>query len=143
MAVRYRVEIVHDADVGVGAFEGRRHVIDVAATRLVIDHRAGRQLVRDERNVECGVEVAAVRAMRGRAVARVEDGFNRVQLGLVGDVADNTSLGTRSKQSALRTFKHLDALDVRSVDVQVAAWQLCGLLVQIDGYVGKASGRAR
>ena len=63
-------------------------------------------------------------------------------LRLVGDVANDAGLSARAEQGSLRPFEDFDALQVRRVDIEVAARQLAGLVVQIDGDVRKPVDRA-
>src|ERR1700680_561408 len=75
--------------------------------------------------------------MRGDAVASFEVGLGFVQLRLVGDVAHHTCLRASAEQSTLRTFQNLDALEVCGVDIEVAGRKLAGLVIEVDGDVGK------
>ena len=124
------------------ACEGGRHIVDVTAAPVVVDHAAHRQLVRDQRQIEDSGDVRIRVTARGHAVTSGNAPLGHVELRLVRDVANDAGLGARTEQRPLGPFKDLDALQVGRVDIQVAAGQLPGLLVQIDGNVRKAVDRA-
>ena len=89
----------------------------------------------DQRQVQHRRHVGVRIAVSGRAVAGLDVALGHVELRLVGDVADHAGLGAGAEQRALRTFQHLDAIQVGGIDVEVAIRQLAGLIVQIDGDV--------
>ena len=72
-------------------------------------------------------------------VARVDIRLSYVELRLVGDVAHDAGLCPGAKQRALRAFEDLDALEVRNIDVEVAAGELSRLLVEIERHVREAT----
>ena len=130
-----------DADVGILAREGGRHVVDVTAAMIVIDHPAGRHGALDQWQVQDRRQVGIRVAAGGRAIAGLHVALGHVQFRGVGDVADHTRLGSRAEQRPLRTLENLDAIQVRGVDVQIAVRQLPGLVVQVDGHVRPQAGR--
>ena len=81
--------------------------------------------------------------MRGRGVARVHARFGHVELRLVRDVAQHARLRAGAEQGALRTLQYLDALEIRGVDVEIAARKLRGLLIEVDGDVRETTVRSR
>ena len=87
------------------------------------------------------MSVFGVTACR-HAVGSSRGDFGLVQLRLVRDVANHARLGAGAKQRALRTLEHFDAFEVGGVDVEVAAWKLAGLVIEIDRDVRKAVDRA-
>ena len=95
----------------------------------------------DDRQVQHRCQVGVGVAVSGDAVAALDVRLDLVELGLVGDVADDARLGTGAVESALRTLQDLDAVQVRGVDVEIAVGQLAGLVVQVDGDVGPQAGR--
>ena len=96
---------------------------------IVVDHAAQREDALDHRNVQYGRYVGVRIAVRRHAVARLDVPLGHVELGLVGDVADDPGLGTGTKQRALRAFQNFDAVQVRGIDVEVAIRELGGLVV--------------
>ena len=125
------------ADVGVGAGEGRRHIVDIAAAALVIDNRADGQLVLDDRDVEGRVGQRVRRAAGGAAVAGLRIGLVLGEVGLVGDVAHRAGFRPAAEQGALRALEHFDAVHIDHVDVHVARRELERLVVQIHRDVGE------
>ena len=96
----------------------------------------------DQRQVQHRGHVGIRIAVRRDAVAGLDVRLGHVELRLVGDVADHAGLGAGAEQRALRTFQHLDAIQVGRVDIEVAVGQLSGLVVQIDGDVRPQAGGA-
>ena len=80
--------------------------------------------------------------MCGDAIAGFRVALKLVELGLVGDVTKNTGLRAAAEQGALWAFEHFDALKVNGNDVEVAAWDLTRLFVEVDGNVREAADRA-
>jgi len=70
--------------------------------------------------------------MRRRRVARRHVAFGDVEFGLVGDVAHHPGFGAGTEYRALRAFEDFDALQVRGIDIEVAARQRAGLIVEVD-----------
>ena len=139
---RLRSAQIVGAQIGRLAGEGRGDVVDVAAVVIVIDDRADRQLVLDDRNVDHRVERAVGRTARSAAEAALDAAFELAELGLGGDVTHRTRLRTAAEQRALRAFEHFDALDVGHVDVGVVRRELHRLVIEVDGHVGEAADRA-
>ena len=123
---------VVNADVGVLAGEGRRHVVDVAAALLVVDHRAHGHPPGDQREVQHRRQVGVRIAVSRDPVPGLDVGLERIELGLVRDVADHAGLGAGTEQRALRTLQNLDAIEVGGVDVEVAIRELTGLIIEVD-----------
>src|SRR6202041_1448993 len=109
---------VMNAGVRAAADEGSRHVVDVAAAGVAVDHPAHRQGIGDQRHIDHGGDVAAGIPMTGVGVAGIDAALGDVELGLVGDVAQYARLGTGAEQRALRALEHLDTLQVRRIDVE-------------------------
>src|SRR5207249_1059651 len=82
-------------------------------------------------------------SVSGVRVARVDVRLSHIELRLVGDVAHDAGLCPGAKQRALGTFEDLDALEVRNIDVEVAAGELPRLLVRIKCNVREAADHAR
>ncbi len=133
---------VVDAQVGALAGEGGRHVVDVAAAAVVVDHAAHREGVGDQRHVQHRGDIGIRVTAGGDAVATGDRALRDVHLRLVGDVADHARLGAGAEQGSLRALQDLDTFQVCCVHVEVAAWQLSGLVVQVDGDVREAVDRA-
>ena len=124
------------------ACEGGRHIVDVTPALVVVDHAAHRQLVRDQGQIEDSGDVRIRVTARGHAVTSRNARLGLVELRLVRDIADDAGLSSCAEQRSLGPLKHLNALEIGCVHIQVAAGQLTGLLVQIDGNVREAVDRA-
>ena len=111
--------------------EGCAAVVDVTAAPLVVDDCASGETARHYGYVEGGGVAVALRTMRGHCATHTHLGFRHVELGFVGDVAHYARFGAGTEQRALRTLQHLDALEIRGVDVEIAVRQLRGLFVQV------------
>ena len=70
--------------------------------------------------------------MGRRLVGGRHVGFGDVELWLVGDIAHHAGFRACAEYRALRTLEDFDALQVRGVDVEVAARQRAGLVVEVD-----------
>src|SRR5450631_2554689 len=81
--------------------------------------------------------------MRRRFVAGRDIAFRDVELRLVRDVAHHAGFGAGAEQGALRAFEDFDALEVRGIDIQVAAGQRARLFVEVDRDARKAADTAR
>ncbi len=137
-----RVDVEVDvAEVRVRARETARHVRDVAAVPIVVDHRPESQLVGNDRHVQGGVHAVVRVAVVRPTVARFDVGARRIDVGLVVDVADCAGFGPAAEERSLRTLKHLDAIKVDRVDVDVARRELHGLFVKIDRDVWEVGDR--
>ena len=136
-----RIVRIVDADVVGAAREGGRHVVDVATAVIVVDHRTHRHGVFDQRQVQHRSHIGIRIAVRGPAVAALDAALGDVELRLVGNVADHAGLGAGAEQRSLRALEYLDAIQIGGVDVEVAIWQLRGLVVQVDGDVRPQAGR--
>ena len=77
--------------------------------------------------------------MRRVRVTDVGACCRRVQYGLVGDVANRTSLCAGAEQGALRPLQHLDALEIYRVQVKIAPRQLGWLIVEVHRHVREAA----
>ena len=132
-----RVVRIANADVGRLARKGSRHIVDVAAAPVVKYHGAHRQGVGDQRDVQHRRQVGVRVAVSGDSVAGIDVAFGHIELRLVRDIADRAGLGAGAEQRALRTFQNLDAFEVGRIDVEVAIWQLTGLIIQVDRDVRK------
>ena len=117
------------------------HVVDVAAAAVVVDHRAHRQRVGDQRQVQHRGHVGIRIAVGGHSVAGGDVGLRDIELRLVGDVADDPCLGSCTEQCALRALQNLDSIQVRGIDIKIAIRQLAGLIVQVDRDVRPQAGR--
>jgi hypothetical protein len=69
-------------------------------------------------------DAAARIALSGRRITRRGGSFGRIDLGFVSDVANSPRLGAGTVQGALGTLKHLDALEIGGIDIEIATWQL-------------------
>ena len=125
-----------DTDVGVVARKRRRHVVDVAAATVVVDHAAHRQGVGNQRKVEHCRHVGVRITVSGHSVARLDISLGDIELRLVGDVADRAGFGAGSEQRALWTLQDFDTIYIGSIDVKIAIRKLAGLIVQIDRDIG-------
>src|SRR5260370_27289440 len=81
-------------------------------------------------------------AVSDPSVADLDVALGRFELRSVGDVRDPPRLGAGPIQRALRTLENLDAIEIGGIDVEVAARELTGLIVQVDGDVGPQAGRS-
>src|SRR5207248_11156373 len=124
--------IVDDDAVRGQATERGRDIVDVAAAGVVVYDGANGQLVLDQRQIDRRIDVAARIAVGRGRVTTVDIPIRHIQLRLVGDIAQHACLGASAEQCPLGALQDLDALEIRGVDVQVAAGQLAGLIVQID-----------
>ena len=130
------------AKVARQARKSRRLVVDVAAVMIGVNHRANRQFVLNDRQVDHGIERAVYRAANGAAEAPFDPAFELVVLGLVGDVPNHARLRATAEQRPLRPFEHFDALDISHIDVGVVRRELHRLIVEINRDVGEAADRA-
>ena len=136
-----KLRVVH-SKISAFAGEGAGDVVDVAAAAVVVDHPAQGEGVRDQRYVQHHGQIRIGVAAGGHPVGAGHGALGDVHLRLVGDVADDARLGAGAEQGALRAFQHLDTLEVGRIHVEVAARQLPGLVIQVDGDVGEAIDRA-
>src|SRR6267378_5285762 len=107
-----------DADIGALAREGRRHVVNVSAATIAVYDRAHRKAILDNGDIDYRLNVGIRIAVRGHSVAAFYVAFRTIQLRLVGDVADNSRLGSRPEQSALRALENLDPIEIGRVNVE-------------------------
>ena len=110
---------------------------DVAAAGVVVDHRAHRQRVGDQRQVDHGLHFGIRVAVGGGAVIGGDRALGSVELGLVGDVAHDARLRSRTEQGPLRTFQDFDALHVGGIHIEIAARQCRRLIVEIHRHIGE------
>ena len=108
-----------------------------------VDNRADRELVFNDRQVNHRIKRTVCCTARGAAKATFDCAFKLVQLGLVRDVANHTSLSTAAEQRTLRTFKHFDALNVSEIHVGVTGRELHRLIIEIQRDVREAADRCR
>ena len=136
--------------VAAGNLDRADLVIDITATGVGKEGSANGHLVRDDGQVDGRVGAAVGITARGRAVGGVHVAFRPVQLGLVGDVTDQSRLRASAEQGALRALQDLDAFHVHQVDVVVVAGEGHRLIVEVqrhvrhrgDGRLGLAGGAA-
>ena len=129
---------ISQSSTNVGVAEGVAvgHVVDEAGVLLVPAHQPQRGAVA-QRNVHHAFEQITKVAVLDGAGLQVVAGLKARRIGLVGDDANAARLGVGPKQGALRPGQRLDAGDVVNVRVEVAAHCGDGLLVEIDGHVGR------
>ena len=108
-----------------------------------VDNRADRELVFNDRQVNHRIERTVSSTARGAAKAAFDRAFKLIELGLVGDVADHTSLSTTAEQRTLRAFEHFDALNVSEIHVGVTGRELHRLVIKIQRDVREAADRCR
>ena len=108
-----------------------------------VDNRADRELVFNDRQVNHRIERTVCCTARGTAKAAFDCAFKLVELGLVGDVANHTSLSATAEQRTLRAFKHFDALNVSEIHVGVTGRELHRLVIEIQRNVREAADRCR
>jgi hypothetical protein len=84
---------------------------------IIVDDRTYGQRVRDQRQVDHGVDVAVGIPVGRVAVARVGIALCGVEFRFVGDVAEHAGLGTGAEQRALGAFEHFDALQIRGINI--------------------------
>src|SRR3984893_3126607 len=77
--------------------------------------------------------------MRGCGETGLRHRFGDIQRWLIRDVPQNASLCARSEQSSLWTLQDLDTFQIGGVDVEIAAWKLRGLFIEVDRDVGEAT----
>ena len=131
-------QLARHADIAIERhLESARDIVDIAALPVGVDHRAYRQLVLDDRDVDEGIAGDAFLALLGESVARVEPGMDFGRVRLVGDIAHRAAHRTGTEQGALRTGQNFDALKVDRVEVEVAAHQRGRRIVHIkrDGWL--------
>src|ERR1700730_3944046 len=133
---------VVDAGVGALADEGSRNIVDVAAARIVVDHRSNRKGIRDQRQVDHRLDIGAGIAVARVLVCGADVALRYVEVGLIRDIAQHAGFRAGSEQGALRTFEHFDTLEIRRIDVQIAARQGTGLIIEINCDIGKTADAA-
>ena len=112
--------------------EGGGHVVDPAALGVAVDDQAQRQGVA-QGEIEKGIAGNALATAVGDAVVRVEACSEAGRIGLARNQAHVAGLRTGAEQRALRAGEHLDAFQIRPVDVQIAASEGDRLLVDVQG----------
>ena len=136
------IEIVGNPDVAGRTGERSRYVMNVAAPLIVVDHRAYGELVLDQRQIQDRLDRGAGVAMGRRGIVGVGPALGHIELRLVGDIADRSGLRSGAVQRALWALQNFNALQIRGVDVEVAAGKLRGLIVEVNGNVRKCAGAA-
>src|SRR6185437_7625720 len=126
---------VEDTAIGVGP----GHVADEAAVVLVPADQADRGRI-PERQVEESLDHSARLAVLDGVGLDVVAGLEFPQLRPVGDHAHRAGLGARAEEGPLRTFQHLDAVDVIEVKGYGSRDGGDRLLVEVYADAGLGSG---
>ena len=125
-------QLARHTDIRVeGHLKRTRHVIDITALLIGIKHDANSQPIFDDGNVDKPVAADAVIAPLCEGVCAVETSFKLGQVRLVGDIAHGTTHRARTKKRALRPCQNFHALQVGSIDVEIAPDERCGRIVQV------------
>ena len=110
---------------------GRADGVDEAAIfGAVADHPERGGIA--QRQVDRALQMIAKVAFLDRVDVGLDHAFGHAELGLIGDVTDGPADAARSEQSALRTTKCLDAIEVEQVEVGSEQRKRDDAFVEVD-----------
>ena len=126
-------QLASDAHIAVERhLESACDIVDIATLTVGIKHSANGKLVLNYRNVDERVASNAFFTTLSKGVAGVEAGAKRARVWFVRDVADRAAHRTCTKERALWTCQHFDALKVNCVKVKVTANKRCRRIVNVQ-----------